>query len=93
MAWEVRAGQRYYYRKRRVAGRVVSQYIGKSDALATVLVRERRRQDRACREALFDRHHAEFERRLYAVVRVLLLVDGAYRHHGEWRQRRGRPKR
>lgn len=47
MAWEQRRGNWYYYPKRRVDGRVASEYIGRGDAGTS---------------AAFSDHHAQTTR-------------------------------
>ena len=53
MGWEIRGGKRYYYRKQREGGRVVSVYLGAgatAERLAACAV-ARRQEDAQVREA------------------------------------------
>ena len=103
MAWETRNGNRYYYRKRREGGRVVSQYVGAGE-LATAFAyledtSSKQRRALAKREAaLFEaecQHWRGVEtlaRDLDAAVRTLvreaLTAAGYHQHKGQWRKRR-----
>ena len=90
----------YYYRSRREAGRVVTDYLGAgmSGQLAAELDEaeraERREERRKCQ------HEIEFDSRLDKNVRVVtdaikaftdavLLCSGHHKHRGTWRKRRG----
>ena len=64
MGWETRRGRRYYYRKRRVAGRVTSEYVGCGawvEAMAQLEQADRleRADEREKRRAQRDRERAE----------------------------------
>ena len=101
MAWETRKrGDRYYYRTRKVNGRVVKEYVGGgplAEALARAdrLDRERRAaaraRERAEREYL-ERQSAEldeFDAGLTTLVAAFLCASGYHRHdRGEWRRRK-----
>jgi hypothetical protein len=99
MGWENRRGQQYYYRKRRVNGHVISEYVGRGpwvDALATAeraerlqraVEREERRnerdQDRAEQAAL-----DEVTTLIETLTAGYLLAAGWHTHKGTWRRRR-----
>ena len=99
MGWE-RQG-RYYYRSRKVGGRVVRQYIGTGRGAEMVaemdaLEREEREAERAARRA----ERAELEALEGALDRMCqqaellaraALVAAGFRQHkrGEWRKKRG----
>lgn len=81
MGWETRGNSRYYYRKRKVAGRVVSEYVGTGLHAARVVA-----QEAAAREAELDAFYDLTD----ALVGAALLNAGYHRHHrGEWRKQRG----
>lgn len=103
MGWEERRGRRYYYRKRRVAGRVVSQYVGTgpaAEALAAVDTARRardvadrmlaREQEQRAQEALRQAaaEEATLDRIIADLTRATLLVAGWHTHKGLWRRRR-----
>jgi hypothetical protein len=103
MAWETRgdSGRTYYYRKRKVDGRVVNEYVG-SGPLAT-LEASRAAQDRRERAVAAAVERAEREpfeaneagldalcELTDGLVATVLMDAGYHRHHrGEWRKRRG----
>ena len=101
MAWEKRErGGRYYYRTRRVGGRVVKEYVGAGALAETAaerdrLERERRaddaRRERAERERLAREEApvAALDAAVTALTRAVLVVAGYHQHErGEWRRRK-----
>ena len=105
VAWELRpSGKRFYYRGRRVGGRVVKEYVGGGPLAVHAsnqdgAKRERSEQERATlRERLrqFDAACAPADAALRAVdeatdarLRDAYEVAGFYRHcRGEWRRRK-----
>jgi hypothetical protein len=101
MPWD----RRYYYRARKIGGRVVREYFGRgeiAELVAAVDAADRGdRQDRADRVRAFradlDRLDALVEQAdaaLAAVARAALLAAGYRQHHrGEWRKTRGHEDR
>jgi hypothetical protein len=105
MSWERRRNgrARYYYRARRIGVKVVKEYVGAGKA-----GEEAARQDAQKREErLWRRTEERTRRREYEVleavvtdmshqgagmVEACLLATGYYRHHREWRHRRGTKK-
>jgi hypothetical protein len=95
MAWEKRGNRDYYYKKRRIGGRVVSEYVG-SGALAELQAlldqeeKESRKYEQAKRlqaeelEAKIDQVD-EYSRTL---AKAALLLAGYHPHKGQWRKRR-----
>jgi len=103
MAWETRNGQRYYYRKRREGGRVVSEYVGAGDLAVAVAYLEdassKQRRALAKREAaLFQAERqrwrgvetlvGELDAAIRTLVREALTAAGYHQHKGQWRKRR-----
>jgi hypothetical protein len=99
MGWERRGSATYYYRSRRVNGRVVNEYFG--SGLLGELVAQQDAQERAKRAADTAAWKAERDRleaadaplqELDALVSLLtrgvLLAAGYHRHHREWRKKR-----
>ena len=98
MAWEQRAGCRYYYQSERdESGRVVKKYIGTGDLAETIAHADETR--RRAREARRAREREELERAEALVAPVLeidedadilaraaLVAGGFHRHKGEWRR-------
>jgi len=102
MAWERRGDRRYYYRKRRIGGQVVSEYVGhgelaelqaEMDREAADLRATERCAERAERQAqrAIDAQIDEAGRQLRWLLRAYLLANGYHTHKGQWRKRRERP--
>ncbi|WP_145268750.1 hypothetical protein [Tautonia plasticadhaerens] len=103
MGWKTIKGRRYYYRSRREAGRVVTEYFGQGErgarfALLDMEDREERQIERE--EELEEREAAERQERelsewfdrVEAVAHAALIAAGFHRHkRGEWRRRRDVP--
>lgn len=97
MGWEVRNGQRYYYEKRRVDGRVRSVYVGSGDEgqQASQQAEQRKAEERTAKKARKEAR-AELERVEQAigmfgsdvslVVEACLLLNGYRLHGGEVRK-------
>jgi len=99
MSWETRGNNRYYYRRRKVAGRVIGEYVG-AGYLAEVMAAE----DEAARQARqaaasawratveADRRHDEALADIAALVRAavagVLIADGYHMHKRQWRKTR-----
>lgn len=97
MGWKTRRnGNRYFYRSRRVDGRVVTEYVGSGAAAEQVAAEMTKRQergaaDRAEREQLHAvmRDLTEAKRLANVAVASVLEAAGYHQHHrGEWRKRR-----
>ena len=100
MAWERRRRGSFYYRSKRVGGRVVKDYFGKGTIgeLAADLAEEGRarraedaaalRTEQACLEAL-DRPPAALDRACTMLASAALTAAGFRRYNfGPWRRRR-----
>jgi len=99
MSWEDRDGRRYYYRKRRVGRRVVSEYVG--SGLIAEMVSEQDEMDRQQRmqdRQSFEKHIARNKKMddeldsviemTRAVIRARFLLSGFHPHKGQWRKKR-----
>lgn len=100
MGWEQRGNGNYYYRKKRVGKRVVSEYVGGGYAAELISkiegvdkdekdwkrwqARKRKADDREV-DMMLD----ELETTLEGLVTALLLTEGYHMHRGEWRRQRG----
>jgi hypothetical protein len=101
MAWENRNGRYYYYRKRRVGRRGISEYLGASE-FAELLARmdvldqeEARSKWRAERLELarwlaLDREITETLDLCSDLTSAALLIAGLHTHKGQWRRDSGR---
>ena len=101
MGWERRRnGSRYYYRARKIGGRVVKEYVGTGPEAELAAAQDAdtragraaasaaRRTTRAGFDSL-DAPLDAFAAALDSLTRAGLLLAGYHRHHGgEWRRRR-----
>lgn len=98
MGWEKRRNEFYYYRKKRVNGRVCSEYVGRGDvAQISVeiiqdkqLKRKTEREARRCArqaEAEIDRQLANVDAALSALTNAHLHAEGYHKHKGQWRKK------
>ncbi len=102
MALELRRnGRKYYYRSRRVQGRVVKEYVGGGEqgrqaAAADQAGRNARRQAaRLCKEMNKDVGDLvvqldEFDKLVDQIVICQLVGSGWRQHHRQWRPPNGR---
>ena len=99
MAFESRRRKRYYYRKKRVGKRVISEYIGKgefADYLSEFAKYNRIRQRIEAqktwetREKLeqIDREIDEIGEVNRNLVDMLFLINGYHQHKRQWRKKR-----
>jgi len=99
MAWEQRSGQRYYYRKKREGGRVISQYMGAGEIadLCSVIDRDeylQRRWNQAKwkmqkdEAEKFDKDQKKLSQLTRQILRACLLVQGYHPYKGQWRKKR-----
>lgn len=100
MAWEQRGNNSYYYRSRKIGGRVVKEYIGAGLTAEIVAARDEAARERRHAErereraelrrlAAIEAEYAVFARACDALAAAALLAVG-YRQHarGAWRKRR-----
>lgn len=101
MSWERRGRRRYYFRARKVQGKVVKQYVGRGPKAETTAAEDAR--ERAKREAIRcsaaeeqQRHEAleelvgNLSRQTEKMLNAALVAAGYYQHNrSEWRRRRG----
>ena len=99
MGWEARGSNSYYYRKKRIAGRVVSEYVGRGTmareiALMDVAERKERyekiRNIKQQREefGLFDNQVTQVGLLVDQIVGGFLIIAGFHKHKGQWRRQR-----
>ncbi len=100
MPWETKGSERYYYRKRRINGRVVSEYVGRGAedeqiAAADELARDARAEARAAQQArlaefeALDQDVKAFGVMVDTLMRLALEANGYHQHKGQWRRKRG----
>ena len=101
MGWENRKGRRVYVRKKRIGGRVVSEYVGAGEAahmLAMLDTHERAKVERERRiwrktvegEAAIDKLMRDAGRIVKAMTDATLIERGYRPHKGQWRKSRGK---
>ena len=97
MAIETHHGRKYFYKKRRVNGHVLSEYVAAGDLaqIAALLedgARDERRQatEQRAAEDQFDRTLDALQCAVRAVIQDALLAQGFYLHKGQWRPKRDR---
>jgi uncharacterized protein HemY len=100
MAWERRRnGRTYYYRKRRIGGRVVSTYCGRGaravalaaqDADDQARAAEQRQQTQQERQAAqaSEAPLTDLTTATAALTRAALIAGGYHQHKGSWRKQR-----
>jgi len=100
MAWEKRGGHLYYYKKKRLGNRVVSQYVGRGSvarfaAAFDSLTRSKRKRIRHHEIKLLnesketDKHYFSLIDISSNIIDAILLIQGLHKHKGEWRGKRG----
>ena len=103
MGWEIRNGNRYYYRKRWYNGTCISEYVGRgflAEAIATLeqLDQERQRltritwQQERVEIKTVDRQIDELCSHIRTITRAVLRATGHHRHKGQWRKKRMKKK-
>jgi hypothetical protein len=97
MAWEDRNGRKYYYRKRRVGKRVISEYIGAGlagELSALYDLEDKFKTDVQRAELMQAKEDAsklngqirEVERITKAMTRAVLLLSGYHAPRRQWRK-------
>jgi hypothetical protein len=99
MALESRGNGKYYYRKRRVGGKVVSEYVGTGYAATLMhLLSEHERQEATEKRQAWQAA-VDAENQLDALVDgvgevvnvyadALMLASGYHQHRRQWRKKR-----
>jgi hypothetical protein len=101
MGIERRGDNLYYYRKKRIGDRIISEYVGAGElgrmaAEADRVEREKQSEERLRTEVMGaeimaeDKVFAEYAGLVNTLVQGLLLAEGYHMHKGQWR---GRGKR
>lgn len=99
MSWETRGNNRYYYRRRKVNGRVVAEYIGAGDVAELLAKSDELDRQRRQLEAAEWRSIVEADRRqekaladiaalVRAAIAAVLIANGYHTHKRQWRKTR-----
>ncbi|MFH1698776.1 MAG: hypothetical protein ABH882_06940 [Candidatus Omnitrophota bacterium] len=99
MAWEARGNNIYYYRKKRIARRVISEYVGRGEMAREIALMDlAERKERYNRIMIIRQQREEFGLFDNQVVRVnlfvskmvvaFLIITGFHKHKGQWRRQR-----
>jgi D-Tyr-tRNAtyr deacylase len=99
MGWETRGNNLYYYRKKRIVGRVVSEYVGRGLMAQEIelmdLTERKERYDRirAMRQqkeefGFFDNQVSQMNLLVDHMVGGFLIISGFHKYKGQWRRRR-----
>ena len=97
MPWELRRGRRYYYRGRRVNGKVVKQYFGAGPAAVAAAAEDAQRQQRSALQRcqrlrdevdVAQMQHVCDQLSDYAerLLNLAYLARGYAYRRGEWRR-------
>ena len=99
MGWEKRSNGRYFYRKKRLGHRVVSEYVGAGEIAGLIAMmagieqherieqRTTRRQERLEAEAL-DHDLAQLRSISRTLMTAQLIIAGYHTHKRTWRKER-----
>ncbi|MBU2034889.1 MAG: hypothetical protein ABH882_01415 [Candidatus Omnitrophota bacterium] len=99
MAWETRGNNKYYYRKKKVNGKVTSEYVGKGLVAQEIALRdlaerqERNKKAEAIKKEktdlqLLDEQVTQVTSFIKQVLENALIVYGFHKHNGQWRKKR-----
>lgn len=99
MAWETRGNNSYYYRKKRVGGKVISEYVGKglvAQKIASMDLAERQERNKEVEATkkgmndlkLLDKEATQLNSLMKQMVEGFLIVSGFHKHKGQWRKMR-----
>ena len=104
MPWQRQTRKSYYTRRRRVDGRIITEYLGRSRAAALASAADQERAALRAQQLAEERADRDFYEHFKArldeidvIVRALttatLLVSGYHLHHRQWRKNRAPTKR
>lgn len=99
MAWLTRGANRYYYRRKRVSGKVISEYIGSGDFAAMIAQmdaqerqegQEKRQADKGIveQEKATDEQIAALVQAADHYIKALMLLADYHLHKRQWRRKR-----
>lgn len=103
MGWEKRGSGQYYYRKKRVNGRVVSEYVGSGILAEATLMLDQIEKEKTDLEKIEQQIEKEkviamdqaIDQNLESIgelIKSTLIAYGYHKVKGEWRKKRANPK-
>jgi len=100
MGWEKRGSGQYYYRKKRVNGRVVSEYVGSGILAEATQMLEKGKADLEKIEQRIEKEQAAaidqaIDQNLESIgelIKGVLIDHGYHKVKGEWRKKRANQK-
>jgi hypothetical protein len=104
MSWETRGSKQYYYRRRKVNGRVIGEYLGTGYAAHLMhLLNEYERQERQERRQAWqatvdadkelDTMLDEVTEAMNVYADALMIATGHHRHKRQWRKQRSEQRK
>jgi len=96
VSWEQRRTQHYYYRSRKIRGRIIRQYYGRGNQAERAATEDAERRAEHERERT-ERQHIQalntetttLYQHATTLVKAVYLIEGYHQHHrSEWRKRR-----
>lgn len=104
MALETRDGRKYYYRSRRIEGRVVKEYVASGQAAENAAKRDKEaREQRRIQRKETEQLEAELAKvtqvveaiseRSEVLLAASLLTAGFHQYKSEWRRSRDRKRK
>ncbi len=103
MGWEKRGSGQYYYRKKRVNGRVVSEYVGSGILAEATQMLDQVEKEKTYLEKIEHQIEKEqtdamdqaIDQNLISIGELInntLIAHGYHKVKGEWRKKRANPK-
>ena len=103
MGWEKRGSGQYYYRKKRVNGRVVSEYVGSGIFAEATQMLDQIEKEKTDLEKIEQQIEKEkviamdqaIDQNLESIgelIKSTLIAHGYHKVKGEWRKKRANPK-
>lgn len=92
MSWQKQHKKSYYYRSKRINGRVVTEYVGSGQNIAQSIQAEA--AQRAAERAALQRYEQikqqldECEELVRILTYATLLINGYHQHKNQWRKKR-----
>jgi len=99
MGWENRGNGRYYYRKKRIGSKVVSEYVGNgvlAEMAENLDKSERAQRIYECEQEqqklesvqIINNIVSKMEDDIRILTKAYLLLNGFHTHKGSWRKKR-----